>query len=80
MAKAQQVDDILKMWSWTQLPPCPFALGMPQKICTKKSQTHELLTLCQEKSYTSQVNCSNKGYLIQSDGTTKYLACVSAQV
>jgi hypothetical protein len=55
------------------------ALGMPQKICTKKSQTQGLLTLCQEKSYTSQVNCSNKGYLIQGDGTPKYLACVSAK-
>jgi hypothetical protein len=58
----------------------PLALGMPQKICTKQSQTQGLLTLCQEKSYISQVNCSNKGYLIQGDGTTKYLACVNAKV
>jgi hypothetical protein len=43
----------------------PLALGMPQNICTKQSQTQGLLTLCQEKSDISQVNCSNKGYLIK---------------
>jgi hypothetical protein len=79
MAKAQQVDDILKMRSWTQLPPCPLLWECPKRF-TKPSQTQGLLTLCQEKSYISQVNCSNKGYLVQGDGTTKYLACVNAKV
>ncbi len=32
MAKAQQVDDILKMWSLTQLPPYPLLWECPKRF------------------------------------------------
>jgi len=47
MANAQQVDDILKMWSWTQLPPCPLLWECPKRFAlnnAKKNPTfHKLI-------------------------------------